>query len=192
MAVPGKVAAAVRGCRGMGRLGPAGLGRRSQRTPGADRGRPRGQHHDCGGAQAGDGGVSPPEKVPLAQTSSGLLLQPPCPSQEALPWRQRGFGGTAAAGMPGMRPSWAGAAWPQPSCSLLGARCGGDMDGGGGTPPPAGHLAIGEREPQGLTRRLGSLSGAPCDKAGSMLPPALCLRRRTWGSRGEASPPKSH
>lgn len=25
----------------------------------------------------------------------------------------------------------------QPSCSLLGARCGGDMDGGEGTPPPA-------------------------------------------------------
>lgn len=25
------------------------------------------------------------------ETSSGLLLQPPCPSQEALPWRQRGL-----------------------------------------------------------------------------------------------------
>ena len=32
------------------------------------------------------GGLSPPEEVLSAQTSSGLLLQPPCPSQEVLPW----------------------------------------------------------------------------------------------------------
>lgn len=48
-------------------------------------------------------------------------------------------------------------------------------------------------EPQGLALRLGSPSGAPCDKAGSTLPPALCpRRRRTWGSPGEAPPLKSH
>lgn len=94
MAVPGKVAAAVRGCRGMGRLGPAGLGRRSQRTPGADRGRPRGQHHDCGGAQAGDGGVSPPEKVPLAQRpAQGCSSSRPAPHRK----RCRGDRGGLAA-----------------------------------------------------------------------------------------------
>lgn len=67
----------------------------------------------------------------------------------------------------------------------LGARCGGDMDGGGGLLHLQDTQPSVRGEPQGLTRRLGSPSGAPCDKAGSMLPPALCLRRRTWGSRGE-------
>lgn len=74
-----------------------------------------------------------------------------------------GFGGTAAAGIGYAGLSWAGAGLAQPSCSLLGARCG-ETWTEEGTPPPAGHLAIGEREPQGLTRRLASPLKAPCDK----------------------------
>ena len=185
--MPGKVAAVVRGCPGMGRLGLAGLGRSNQRTPGTDRGRSGGWHRDCGGARVGVGGVLPLEEVPSAQTSSGLLLQPPCPSQEALPWRQRG--GLAALQQLECRVcARAGQALPGPK----------ERTGGETWTEEGGLLRLQDTqpsvrgEPQGLARRLGSPSGAPCDEAGSMLPPALCPRsRRTWGSLGEAPPPKS-
>lgn len=141
----------------------------------------------------GDGGVLPLEEVPSAQTSSGLLLQPPCPSQEALPWRQRG--GLAALQQLECRVcARAGQALPgrSPPVLSLGPGVGETWTEEGGLLRLQDTQPSVRGEPQGLARRLGSPSGAPCDEAGSMLPPALCPRsRRTWGSLGEAPPPKS-
>lgn len=79
-----------------------------------------------------DGGLTTGEGPLTLGRSPGPLFQSPCPTQEALLWRQRGDLASLQLECWVCACSWrpcTGQARPglSPSCSLLGARCGGDM-----------------------------------------------------------------